>query len=307
MSYARVKEAIPKPVRRHLRPLRTLTKQPGLALLRTPMLGDFIAKVVAPVPAPPILVVSLPRCGSSWVGKVLGSSESALYLREPITQTYLNALGPGTPAVFEPASCKDLKSYDRSASLAFRGVPQFDGKIVHYPSQWTLLDRKRKRLVIKEVNPLAIERWWRAFRPHVIFLVRHPVAVGRSYQALGWMQSGWTQRGEWQAEVQNLTMSFLRQIDHAVVRYEDLCDDPIGEFGKIFEYCQLEMSPAVRREIERSSSAESDYVPGRYDTVRDSRQMRERWRDEVDPIDIASVRHGYLAKQPYFYTSASDW
>ena len=38
---------------------------------------------------PPILVLSLPRSGSSWVGETMGISKNAMYLREPINQSYL--------------------------------------------------------------------------------------------------------------------------------------------------------------------------------------------------------------------------
>jgi hypothetical protein len=306
MTYARMKEAIPQPVRRHLGPLRQLIFRPGFALSRMPMLGELIS-AIAPTLQPPILVVSLPRCGSSWVGSILGSSETALYLREPITQSYVSQIGKGTAPVFELGACKDLRLYDRLATRAFNGVPRFGGKIVHSPGQWTLLNRKCKRVVIKEVNPLAVEHWWEAFHPKVIFLVRHPVAVMRSHDALGWKRSGWEQGGAHQAEVQNLTMKFLQRIDHAVVRYEDLCAEPLREFARIFGYCGLPLSAAVRSEIEGSSNTEAEYVPGRYDTVRDSRRMRERWRFEVDPKDVELVRRGYLAMQPSFYTDASDW
>ena len=47
--------------------------------------------------APPILVFSLPRSGSSWVGEILGSASNALYLREPMTQSNL-ALNKSQPA-----------------------------------------------------------------------------------------------------------------------------------------------------------------------------------------------------------------
>jgi hypothetical protein len=320
MSYARVKNIIARPMRRHFDPLRRLVSvavaRPGFALSRMPLMGELIA-AVAPAQGPPILVVSLPRSGSSWVGRILGSSESALYLREPMTQSYIKVIGKETSPVFEPGKCKNLRSYDRFAARAFNGVPRFSGnKIVQHPSQWTIQDRKGKRVVIKEVNPLAIERWWEAFHPSIIFLVRHPVAVMRSHRALGWMDGGgtasasesrWEQGGAFQAAVQNATMAFLRKVDHRVVRYEDLCADPIGEFARIFEYCGLRFSTSVQQEIERSSSSEVDYAPGRYDTVRDSRHMGRRWKVDVDPKHVESVRRGYLGQQPPFYTEAADW
>jgi hypothetical protein len=54
----------------------------------------------APPLCPATLVISLPRSGSSWVGKTLGLSDTALYLREPITQSYLRRFGYSNPSVF---------------------------------------------------------------------------------------------------------------------------------------------------------------------------------------------------------------
>ena len=45
------------------------------------------------------------------------------------------------------------------ADRAFAGLPDFRPKIVHYPAQWALRERRRRRVVIKEVNPAGC-RWF---------------------------------------------------------------------------------------------------------------------------------------------------
>jgi len=320
------------PLRQRLQPVRQALRRslPGFLLSRLPVTGEMMGP--PPAVRHAVLVCSLPRAGSSWVGRILGLGEDALYLREPLTQSYLRHLGPGTPPFFEWEMCRDRHAYDRLAELAFRGIPRFPPTVVPYPRQWSLRRRRSKHLVVKEVNPLVARRFWDRFRPKLVLLVRHPVSVARSFHALGWtgdQLSGrfraetltafhrqaplpaenryWAQSGAFQAIAQNVVAEGLRDIDHLVVRYEDLCTDPVAEFERIFAYCELAFRPAIRDEVLRSSQADPAYAPGRYDTVRNSRAMATRWKSEVAPNDIADVRRGYFACRPLFYTDAADW
>ena len=86
-----------------------------------------------------------------------------------------------------------------------------------------------------------------------------------------------------------------------------VCDDPVSEFSRIFEFCGLPFSAAAREEIERSSQAKVCYVPGAYDTARNSLAMKDLWKLDVDPEDIEQVRRGYFAYRPIFYREESDW
>jgi len=326
MSRAKVKGSIAGSVRRVVGKART---RPGLALSKMPGTRALIATAL-PSKRPPVLVTSLPRAGSSWIGRILGSSEKALYLREPMTQSYLGRFGP--PPIFEWGMCKDRRAYDRYAALAFKGIPRFGGAIVANPGQWTIAGRRGKRVVLKEVNPLVLRRLWERFRPKIVLLVRHPVPVARSFHALGWTSDQfktrflpetlaafekehvlpeetdtWKQSGAFQAITQNLVADSLSDIDHMVVRYEDICDEPVQAFGQIFEFCGLPFSAGIRREIERSSQAGGRYVPGTYDTARNSRDMKDRWKRDVDQEDMEQVRRGYFAHRPVFYQEESDW
>jgi hypothetical protein len=336
MADALARKAAPGLLRGSARSLKRLladaARRPGFALARMPLMSEMIASL-APTLRPPILVVSLPRSGSSWVGHILGGSEDALYLREPITQSYLRRAGKrDVPVVFEMGACRDERAYELFAARAFAGILRFDRDIVQFPRQWDLAGRTRKRTVVKEVNPLAIERLWERFQPRIVFLVRHPVPVMRSFHALGWNRCDFwdqfvpatlsdlerkgtiprnanffEQSGAFQAAVQNRAIAFLANVEHAFVRYEDMCADPLKEFARIFDFCGLPFSAAVRAEIARSSEGSAGYTPGRYDTVRKSSDMKDRWKREVEPEQIELVRRGYFAMQPHFYSGDDDW
>jgi hypothetical protein len=53
-----------------------------------------------PLQQPPVLIISLPRSGSSWVGSTVGSAAHAAFLREPLTRAYTASGGRGTAVDF---------------------------------------------------------------------------------------------------------------------------------------------------------------------------------------------------------------
>ena len=135
---------------------------------------------------PPLLIISLPRSGSSWVGQILGLSDTSLYLREPITQEYLRSQPPGALSFFEFTSEEDPYIYQTFGDQAFNGTPSFDASVVVFPAQWRPSRRKCRRVVIKEVNPLVLKWYAERYRPRVIYLIRHPAAVANSFEKMGW-------------------------------------------------------------------------------------------------------------------------
>lgn len=322
-----VKRLVPDAIRRPLGQSRRYAGHPGLPAAQFWPVGEILAAAV-PTLTPPILLVSLPRGGSSWAGRLLGSSDRSLYLHEPVTQSHLARLGGRGVSEFEMAACKRPRAYLRDAALALHGVPRFPESVVHFRDQWRPATRRRRRVVVKEVNPLALDALVDRFRPRVVYLLRHPAAVARSYKSLGWDGSQlfrsrfapatlsalereftiphdagfWEQSGALQAIVQHRVMRVLGAWpDHTVVRFEDLCRNPVGGFARLFDFCGLPMTPDLEAEIERSSHADGPYRPGGSDTVRDSRAMAGRWKQEVDADSIAAVRRGYEANRPLFY------
>ena len=117
----------------------------------------------------------------------------------------------------------------------------------------------------------------------------------------------WEQSGAFQAMAQNVVAASLSGIDHIVVRFEDVCRDPLTQFQRIFDYCELGLGARLRGEIERSSQVRDAYAPGRYDTVRDSVDVVDRWRRQMKPDAIDAVRRGYFACRPRFYDEPADW
>lgn len=275
----------------------------------------FIAKHLPPL-SPPLLILSLPRSGSSWVGETLGRAPEAMYLREPFTQSR----GEDDPFAYDAGEWAFDTSPDRQpakywqmAEFAFIGLPWFQRSSVVFPEQWSLMGRVRRRLVIKEVRSL-INIWLvPRYRPRVIFLVRHPAAVALSYKTLGWGQFNavekWRQHGEFQAHAQRIILDrLLEHPDYRVITYETLCADPLSQFKALFEFTQLTWTAQMEQHIQDRTMGEIDNEARHpYDLNRNSRRMIDSWRSRINAEELWALRMGYNSFTLPWYASDADW
>jgi hypothetical protein len=293
------------------------------------MVSRLLARAIRPQ-RPALLIVSLPRSGSSWVGHILGLSSSALYLREPINVSYL-ASGQGTGAsCYEVDPHHVLPIYRSSADAAFAGLPAFQPPVVRFAHQWPLVGRREKRVVIKEVNPLAVEWIARNYRPRIIYLIRHPAAVARSWYSLGWTvdhlyrvfsaatldsldldlddlrSSFWREHGALQALVLRECLNALNYTEHRVVRYEDLCIRPVELFRELFRFGQLDWSDQVEAQIIAQSKSQRVVPVGQPGVFRNSRARINRWKTHVSRQDLGLIKESYLSFDPPYY-AADEW
>jgi hypothetical protein len=260
-----------------------------------------------------VLVLAFPRSGSSWVGEILGSATNALYLREPITQTYLRhcqKTRQQRQAVFHVDDLHIPEVYWQAAVLAFAGVPAFTPDIVTVPEQWRLLSLQRRRLVIKEVNPMAAEWLLRRYRPRVVYLLRHPAAVAASFVKLGWVERPIDREfGEWLAAAYRSALDFLSIYrKQVIVPYEELCANPVTLFRELFTFAGLSWDAQVESRIrEHSFGLEPGDQSDPFGTTRDSRRMIRSWVGQLDQDEIADLRAGYLSSGLTWYSSPDDW
>ncbi|MBK9093899.1 MAG: sulfotransferase [Anaerolineae bacterium] len=257
--------------------------------------------------SPPILLLSFPRSGSSWLGETLGQAANALYLREPINLSYQADGGRGTVVEIDPA--RPLPAYRLAATRAFHGIPAFKPGIVQWPDQWRLAQRSQRRVVIKEVNPRACPWFLAAFRPRVVFLVRHPAAVCLSYRRMGWWQGTtpeqWEGHGARQAGALRVALDALREYpDQRIVTYEDLCAEPMTAFRSLFAFCALTWDAGSEAFIQRHTT-QGDDAPG--STSRHSQAMPDAWRGRVSAEELAALRRGFAAASLPWYNHDDDW
>ncbi|RDV28167.1 sulfotransferase family protein [Alteromonas aestuariivivens] len=270
-----------------------------------------------------VLLMSYPRSGSSWVGKVLATSEQFAYLREPVTQPYLK-VHRGVHALVDPKSDPyTLRVYSRLAEQAFSGVPSTHyGVVDNKKDFWPFFySTAADTLLIKEVNPRAIPLFCENYQPFVILLMRHPAAVALSFSQKGWLEKSdaqasndlnlhldkWGKFGFAYGECLYRGQSYLdRYPAHCIVRYEDLAFQPERQFMQLFETIGVNPPANYHEVIKRycfgSMSMESSYL-----TQRNSRQTAGKWKQQLSQSQLDSLKEGYFLSSLKMYREPQEW
>ncbi|MHC5157565.1 MAG: sulfotransferase domain-containing protein [Planctomycetota bacterium] len=317
---------IPKPIRRRL--YRLLFPKSPVLWANWGVLSEILAKKIPPK-QPPVVILSMPRSGSSWVGEILGLSPSSLYLREPITQTHLKMVQEGAPSFFEFDTHCLPEGYASAAANAFSGLPLFSRWITLFPKQWAWLKRKQKRIVIKEINPFMLPWLIRAYQPKIIYLVRHPVATASSFERMGWTgkqfdfrlsaatlqqipdyqqftHSFWAEHGALQAFILKEVLKYAHDYENMrLVKYKDICADPLTSFRDLYDFAGLEWNDSVERKIRKHCHPECvDTDP--YSTHRDTAREVKKWKKQVPEEKIAEAKKSWFSFNLPYYTE-SEW
>ena len=137
--------------------------------------------------SPAILLLSYPRSGSSWIGKLLATSNRVVYLREPITRQCVKRTGYTLVKIGNDLTIDSI--YKSHGDKAFHHSALSIGKPLNPFSDAFIFTRRKKRKLIKEVNPKAVKFYCDRYNPIVILLLRHPAAVASSFSRLGWLKS----------------------------------------------------------------------------------------------------------------------
>lgn len=271
-----------------------------------------------PLQEPPILLLSYPRSGSSWVGDILATSDEIAYLFEPITlqiQEYR-----GGPALVDLSDEKTLQAYRQYSQEAFMGVPSKKPLSPEKLNDFSPFGRRRRRLLVKEVNPRAAGFYGQHYRPFFLFLLRHPAAVALSFWEMGWLAAPDLQleatnfEGDsWEKFGFSYGMTMKNALDSIkdsgspfhIIYYEILARDPYNEFKKLFDDVSIS-APRNFSEVIDEYCFMGDSIQG-YETRRISKKMIAKWKDQLSPDRIAKIRHGFFESGFDFYRSDLDW
>lgn len=278
------------------------------AWARFGILSNLISKAIK-YRGKPILILSMPRSGSSWVGRVFAESPYVIYLREPVTQSILKY--GITPSEFLlRKGCNPPKVIRKYFDIAFLGMPAFPKKIAgRANSDWTLMSRPMQSLVIKEVNPFLCHYYVDRFNPKIIFLLRHPAGIASSYKKMGWalkMKHFWFNNTVTQARATCAAMSDMKHTcEHTFVKFEDLCEKPIKVFKDLFEFSDIKWTHEVESFLYETMESSQNKDP--YSIVRETKKMPYLWKNEITEEQLGQIKRAYLEYDLPWYDSESDW
>lgn len=295
----------------------------GLLKSRLDML--LIAPRLLFTACPPIqstsLLISFPRSGSSWIGSILGQTENALYLREPATTQHM-LTSKHAISVFDSKNEKKKYQYQEIVKGVLKVDIPFAKSIVKYPEQWKS-NTLPKHLFIKEINPLAINLFDSV--NNIVYLVRHPFSVAKSYQALTWQtkdhfikrftteelalidnldnqirEAGfWQQIGFLQGWIEARTKRLMGNSNYICVRYEDICASPETEMTKLMSFCRLQATDKTKKQLSESLTLEKEIGAGDFSLKRNRKQIGKvklltTEQDNYDTL-IANYHRGFEA------------
>lgn len=275
-----------------------------------------------------IIIISFPRSGSSWVGSILGAGDETLYLREPVTTPYLLEKR-GRISVFDPEITKGHDQYYSYIDSALNGNSPKLSSIYPYPKQWNESD-KNKTLIIKEVNPFVIQRFNKT-ENQIIYLLRHPYSIAKSYKALQWKKNDLFTRKFQTSELKLiqtfsptiLTENFWFQMGYLlgwieaksklslnpqaiIIRYEDLCKAPQASFKQLFKQIQIAYDRQVQNTLTQSFSTNLNTAVGEFSLQRNIESIayvKVNKADEADYIELMTAYSQAIADHIKHYNT----
>ncbi|MDI4652074.1 MULTISPECIES: sulfotransferase domain-containing protein [Pseudoalteromonas] len=272
------------------------------ALLKNPRLWTNWNRNFA-IEDKPVLLLSMPRSGSSWLGEVLAQSRSIRYLREPITSVYMkSAFEP--VSFFIPDKCLNHTAHDQAVTNAFTAKLNYFNSVLHNKNDWLDPTIKRK-LLIKEINPLCLDYFQGKFDIKVIYLERCPYAIAKSFDALNWRseelfsrrfdlqtleklkvikddlfeQCFFYQMGFLQGVISAIVEPSLKLSDCIQVSYENLILDTQAELKKIADFLSIDNMKELTDYIVESFSDSQSANLGSFSTKRNKHQLIDRIRN----------------------------
>jgi hypothetical protein len=222
-------------------------------------------------------------------------------LREPVNQAYQNTLKDW--AVIDPRrDAKTLYWYRRFADQAFAGVPPRESPgAVDDIRDFFPTNRRRKTLLIKEVNPLAADFFVSQYAPRVVFILRHPAAVADSFSRMGWLGGSFDGFSNNYGAILSQAIEATNRGWHKIVKYEDLARDPMPQYSELF--ASLELRPPVDYENiihKYCQNTTKDLDP--YNIQRSSLDEIDKWRQNLDQTQIRDVMDGYSRSGLNYYS-----
>ena len=280
----------------------------------------------------PILIIGLHRSGTTWLAKMLSLPDEIRYVSEPFNPN--TGLKVFTDWLVYINHDNEGKYYQEIAKLMqVKGDFRFT-----LPNAKFLLSRfipGPRRVMIKGIGGSIFSANWLAdkFDMQVVAIMRHPAAFYASLKRLNWrfdfnnlLKQGALMRDYLEpyrnlmkkpdksySEEAGLLWLVVNQVldrlltDHPAWyfrRHEDLSLDPVGEYGKMYDYLGLEFTPKIEQQVRNFSNSGNRAEAQTNKAVelkRNSRAIITDWKKRLSQEEISVIKNitGELALKYY--------
>ena len=220
--------------------------------------------------------------------------------------------------------------YDARAQLRALRTPADAARAARDAFAFAQSRRRRARPLVKDPIALLSADWLaERFGMDVVVTIRHPAAFAASVLRLGWQHRFDTFAGderlrrfedelrdpggplEQAALLWRILYSVVDEYRHrypawTFIRHEDAARAPLETFERLYETLALELTPAARSTIERSSAGADPAAAAKHAIRLDSAAAAKRWRTQLKPDEIALLRSATQDVWPRFYAD-EDW
>lgn len=229
--------------------------------------------------------------------------------------------------------------YDLVARLRSRHRPRDVARAVRDFVRVTWARRRHPRPVMKDPIALLSAEWLaQRFGMEVVVLIRHPAAFAASLKRLRWKHSfaNFLDEGRipevlrpyedqirrqarepggvleqaallWRLLYNAVDGYRERHPDWIFLRHEDASADPVATFELLYDRLGLDLTAKAREAIARASAPENPAEPTTPHAVElDSAASIGRWREQLTPEEVETLRERTRDVWPRFYSDA-DW
>ncbi|XP_064095772.1 carbohydrate sulfotransferase 3-like [Macrobrachium nipponense] len=241
-----------------------------------------------------LLLASMGRSGSSFLGGLLTSQSKTVYFFEPlhdIEALHLLTEKSAMKGLRDIFTCdiKDpiLSTFIRNPNFVFK---EFYKQCGRHQTCLTgeVINSRCKKKSVRVVKTIRTRVAWLQAILHdpevnlkVIQLVRDPRASIISGWDRGWNLTAERACGWLTEDLHNgLELKIMYPEKYMAVRYEDLCDDPWGWAKKIYSFLGYTDLPLSTRSFLKKSTTGKDRNDA-YGTKRNTRKMPQKWRSAI--------------------------